>query len=430
MEQVSPGKFACDACGKQYKWKPELAGRKVKCKCSHVMMVSQTPPAAPEADLDGLYDLAESEKASARKQAEEPEGFRCPSCQSPLALGALSCASCGFNLRTGATSAPKMSLPTGGGAGAMTVPATGGGGPKSALLAYGAPRRQLQNEDVGDNKLIDLYLPIGLIVAGLIGSFLQITQFSKITYPISDAIPIIGVSLIVNLVLTAIGCLVAIKIMDIAFGDPASAALKLVAVVIAPDGIARTISHLVGDTSGFTGWALSLIMYYALFSYLFDLDGGETLLLTCIIWTIRTWIGMFIAAALLSAMMSGFSGFGGLGGGIGSGKAKLNVDVVAEEQLEFGNAKEAKAWLDESANRIFDHYGRGEAVQIVDELYAAGAVKVTAMVSGPECGGLIIELPKDKDKRKRVFAWEAKFQKKTGDPPTKDEGQKYLMLGV
>jgi hypothetical protein len=246
----------------------------------------------------------------------------------------------------------------------------------------------------------------------------------------SDAIPIIGITVIVNLVLTAIGCLIAIKLMDIAFGDPASAVLKLCAIVIAPDGIARTISYLVGDTSGFTGWALSLIMYYCLFSYLFDLDGNETLLLAGIIWSIRTWIGMIVAAALLSALMSGFSGFGGLGGGLGSGKAKLNIDVVAEEQLEFGNAKEAKAWLDDSANRVFDHYGRGEAVQIVDELYAVGAVKVTAMVSGPEAGSLIIELPDSKDKRKRIFAWEAKFQAKNGDPPTKDEGQKYLMIGV
>src|SRR5688500_8569735 len=98
MEQVSQGKFACSACGKQYKWKPELAGRKVKCKCSHVMIVSKTPPAAPpEADVnDALYDLAESEKASARMQQEESVGFRCPSCKGELAVGALTCASCGF----------------------------------------------------------------------------------------------------------------------------------------------------------------------------------------------------------------------------------------------------------------------------------------------------------------------------------------------
>jgi hypothetical protein len=425
MEQVSQGKFSCDACGKVYRWKPELAGRRVKCKCSHVLTAPREEPGAPEDDItDGLYDLAEAEKQSARRQSSVSEGFRCPSCQSDLPLGAMACVKCGFDMRTGAASAPKLSLAPGMPAGAAAIPAGG----KNALLAYGAPRRGLQQEDAGDNKLIDLYLPIGLIVFGLIGSFMQITQFSKVTYSVADAIPIIGISVIVNLVLTAIGCLAAIKMMDVAFGDPASAALKLCAIVIAPDGIARTISYLVGDTSGFTGWGLSLVMYYCLFSYLFDLDGGETLLLTGVIWTIRTWLGMFVTAILLSTLMSGFSGFGGLGGGIGSGKATLNVDVIAVEALERGNAKEAKGWLNESVNRVFSDIGRGEAVQIVDDLYKLGAKKVTALVYGPEGDTLIVELPSDKAKRKAIFAWEATFQTKYRGTATKDEGQDYLIL--
>src|SRR5687768_4012239 len=134
MEQVTQGNFACDACGKQYKWKPELAGRRVKCKCTHVMTVPKSLPAAPEADLDGLYDLAEAEKASARKQQDEPVGFRCPSCQGDLPVGALACAACGFDLRSGATSAPKLNLVGGAGGAAAAIPA---GGAKNPLLAYG-----------------------------------------------------------------------------------------------------------------------------------------------------------------------------------------------------------------------------------------------------------------------------------------------------
>lgn len=428
MEQVSQGKFSCDACGKVYRWKPELAGRRVKCKCSHVLTAPKEEPGAPEDDLTaGLYDLAEAEKESAKRQSSVAEGFRCPSCRNELPVGALACVSCGFDLRTGAAaaSAPKLSLNPGRpGAGTVAVPIGG----KNPLLAYGAPRRELKQEDVGDNKLVDLYLPIGLIVAGFVGSYLQVTQFSKITYSAADAIPIIGITVIVNLVLTAIGCLAAIKMMDVAFGDPASASLKLCAIVIAPDGIARTISYLVGDTSGFTGWGLSLVMYYCLFSYLFDLDGGETLLLTGIIWTIRTWLGMFVTAILLSALMSGFSGFGGVGGGIGSGKATLNTDVIAVEALDRGNAKEARGWLDESVNRVFYDIGRGDSVQMVDDLYKLGAKKVTALVQGPEADSLIIELPSDKAKRKAIFAWEASYQTKHGGVATKDEGQDYLIL--
>ena len=118
---------------------------------------------------------------------------------------------------------------------------------------------------------------------------------------------------------------------------------------------------------------------------------------------------------------------------LGFSHLRNTVDLEREylqEMLDRGNAHEAKAWLAESLNRTFDSIGRGDAVLIVDELYQAGAVKVTAMVYGPECGQLIVELPSDKDKRKKIFAWEAKFQKKQGDPPTKDEGQDSLMLGV
>src|SRR5205807_7472407 len=28
-------KFNCDGCGKSYRWKAELAGKRVKCKCGH-----------------------------------------------------------------------------------------------------------------------------------------------------------------------------------------------------------------------------------------------------------------------------------------------------------------------------------------------------------------------------------------------------------
>ena len=34
-------------CGKTYKWKPEFAGKKVKCKCGYVMTAPKAPPARP-----------------------------------------------------------------------------------------------------------------------------------------------------------------------------------------------------------------------------------------------------------------------------------------------------------------------------------------------------------------------------------------------
>ena len=34
--KVESGKFACDACGKRYAWKPQLAGKKAKWIVSHL----------------------------------------------------------------------------------------------------------------------------------------------------------------------------------------------------------------------------------------------------------------------------------------------------------------------------------------------------------------------------------------------------------
>src|SRR4051812_48229862 len=67
METIDQGKFTCQSCGKSYRWKPEFAGKKVKCKCGTVMTAPKSPPraapppppAADGPDLDALYALAD-----------------------------------------------------------------------------------------------------------------------------------------------------------------------------------------------------------------------------------------------------------------------------------------------------------------------------------------------------------------------------------
>jgi hypothetical protein len=45
VSSVEP-KFNCSSCGKEYRWKPELAGKKAKCKCGNVIPVPTKAPAA------------------------------------------------------------------------------------------------------------------------------------------------------------------------------------------------------------------------------------------------------------------------------------------------------------------------------------------------------------------------------------------------
>src|SRR5215210_2696132 len=63
MSQVVAGKFACDACGKRYTWKPQLAGRRAKCACGARIVVPQADQSIT--DENELYDIADAPAAPA-----------------------------------------------------------------------------------------------------------------------------------------------------------------------------------------------------------------------------------------------------------------------------------------------------------------------------------------------------------------------------
>src|SRR3954464_11332319 len=52
--------ITCDGCGKKYKWKLELAGRRLKCPCGAAIEVPDRV-----AVLEGVYDLFEGEAQEA-----------------------------------------------------------------------------------------------------------------------------------------------------------------------------------------------------------------------------------------------------------------------------------------------------------------------------------------------------------------------------
>ena len=85
--------FSCEACGKQYPWKAELAGKKAKCKCGAVLNIPAQPQAARAA--------ARAPVAVAAAPVEEVGGYRCPACKNDLTPGTAICVNCGFDLRSG-----------------------------------------------------------------------------------------------------------------------------------------------------------------------------------------------------------------------------------------------------------------------------------------------------------------------------------------
>src|SRR5947207_15351691 len=91
---VGGATFSCDSCGKQYPWKPELAGKKAKCKCGAMLNIPAQPQMARAAARTPVA-------VPAAAVVEESAGYRCPACKNELTPGTAVCINCGYDLRTG-----------------------------------------------------------------------------------------------------------------------------------------------------------------------------------------------------------------------------------------------------------------------------------------------------------------------------------------
>jgi hypothetical protein len=266
MTQGPEANFNCAACGKKFRWKPEIAGRKAKCTCGNVIDVPATLDAPPP---DDLYDLAPSDEPPKRKSNPTPaQGVSVQSTAAPVA-----------------TAQP------------------------TAMLGYASNKSKSRFDEnygsggVTGNPFRDLYLPIALILVGTLVTVLEMMYFSGRKLGFTFAVPYVALYLVINLAILFAACLLAVKIMDMGFGPLGQGILKLSAISIAPAALAAIITYLLHDPFGMVGASISLGLYWGLFYYFFDLDGQEIMILTAIIWLFRTWGSFFIAALLLNMVI-------------------------------------------------------------------------------------------------------------------------------
>lgn len=398
--------FTCAACGRQFRWKPELAGKSVKCKCTATVTVpadaggvarvkaatapaaakpagvvpaqavrkasaapgiagaaraGEVPPRAPigqaanrqgatapakpakaaaatstppplkkkvaalapaeepENDLAGLFELAaDAERAT----PEEDVNARCPNCRCDLAPGVVLCTACGTDLRTGKRPPAKSAAPVLSAASPVAALAAGG---SSEALPWGVRRRAPQ--DVGakrgfstenvyfeGGKFRALYLPLILIFVGLGLSMLSATLLAKQAGegPVTASVVLmitIGM-IVIDAVLLFIALMLAVRLFDMGFGAVGPALLKIVAIAMGPGAVGAIAGHFAGGNMNgfFVSAAVSMVLYYALISVLFDLDLGEVITLVTLIYLIENLAKPFILIALFMSATGGVPG--------------------------------------------------------------------------------------------------------------------------
>jgi hypothetical protein len=95
--------------------------------------------------------------------------------------------------------------------------------------------------------------------------------------------------------------------------------MKLSAIALAPDAVSDMIvlvAFLIGRASGnphdlpadlligkIVGWALSLLLYFWLFMYFFELEFGEVYRLVIFVWLVRLFFTWLVMAAVFSYYM-------------------------------------------------------------------------------------------------------------------------------
>jgi hypothetical protein len=431
-------------------FKPEYAGKTLKCKCGQPIKAPAAVPAgAPAAARQP--GVAKQPAAAAKQSAALAAA---PPTAQPAAVSSggdefsnlFAEAEAEYAVAPEPPPSPKSKPPI-----ARPAAAAAGGGPVSPMLAYARTVSKPPPDDATKAAMVsDLYIPIALVIVGLVAYMFD--AHLRGAHNAVEASIFVFVSCFLNLLLVFGALLAGVKLIGIGLGPLGPALLKVTAVAILPAAVGELIQWYSGI--GFVAWGITLVMYYVMLYYLFDMDGGEIRIVTGIMWAVQFLLGMFILGALMSGV--GFSA----GSGSGSFKPRASVsksmfsgaqeadDVPDDAQMSPGEldkwceveinkkaAFEAHEWLDP---KFTSHQGLGwsksEVRELTDKFVVGGARKIwcAAIENGEQgdvlCTRLIVEMPDDPAKRGRCLDIRDFAEKR--EEPSKDGNGKFITVMI
>lgn len=323
MSEPNLRSIACPSCGKQYRWKPDYAGRKVRCACNHVMTMPETDPASAPAQTapddeyelaDESFSLASSSSSSSSATDAGPkysaDAGRCPSCNQPISPAAVLCIKCGFHLHRGEA----MQTHVGAATNQPLAPAApqapsimGPMVPQSAHRLSLAEQSEL--DGARESRRTDVIIPLILVAAGLLLHMLNAGVLTDVSVYLAFStatewqvraftLMLSVVSVAFHIPFLLIGIFITAKIFGSAYGPLLIGLLKLAAIAYFITGVRTCVASLLVMRFGFSLWLDSfaeLVAFFILASSLFDMDLLEGIVF---------WLLSFFFPSLLFTMVA------------------------------------------------------------------------------------------------------------------------------
>jgi hypothetical protein len=310
--EANTAHFACQKCGKPYDWKPEFVGKVAKCACGAVLKVPSAQPGTAQANQEAVYK--EPNPGSLIATSPEVNEVIPPLPGEPKtaheAIISLYAPVSGQNRARAPMELADEELD-----------------PKvqaelNDLAKYG----DMEEEQKKPNPYLDLHLPLILLGVGLMLMFGH-ASFIAHRHHASLLGTLVGVTfgLIVNIVFMIIAMGVAAKFTGIYFGRIPTAVLKIAAIYVAPTTLGGGLADALGGDLPYVilGGGVSVVLYWTLLSYLFRLDGSQTMACVVCISILRMITQMFLVGAMLA----------GLGASMGSSDLE---SIEQSQNIEIG----------------------------------------------------------------------------------------------
>ena len=284
-EGTSPT-FRCPNCRLEHPWAQAYVGKTARCGCGHVLKVPAGIGAPP-----------------ALRPAPREESSPTPSNDSAPGLSGFLRAPSGF-------ASPDDVLPS-------EVEAE-----LAATAKYG------EEDFTRPDPRRDLHVPVALLAMGFLITVIDFGYGMRV-HPgaaVAAGILVAGVKLVFGMILMLGAALLAARFAGINFGPIGPALLKLAGLCLAPSALGDLTTQLLGGDMAVAqiGWVVRVVLYWALVSYLFRLDGGQT----------AAVVGAITVLKIVSTVV------------IGSLLAFAFAPAVDEAFMDPGN--------DESATRVFE----------------------------------------------------------------------------